>query len=1394
MNWKERMRLVSRVFAATTLAFLIVSAILFGLVQTNWGIKQLARVASDLDGELDFMPGRVSGVFPFCFELERLSIADTQGVWLEAQGIKVHWSPLPLIKGRMYFRRLAAVSLNFDRLPAPRNGTTAPFPSWIFACRLDHFTINRLSAGRELFGEPAVLKLEGRIPLSSPGSDLEAALRIERVDRVESLFRASVTILAETRFLKLDMSFEENRNGFIGRGLGVEGPLSLSFSGQGTPDLWQGNLLAEILPFGQLTTEMEVYDAESPLVKLRGRLHPTLETMPSLLRVWMDRQLPFELRTRLLWPKTLVLEHLAVQTGEVNLALKGDFDLNQGSSEGQFTLTCLDLKPLGEVLDLPIAGKLASQGTVFTKDKQLRFSVTGSAENFQVGDSERTLGKNISWEFRGEGSPSEGLSVKQMKLSAGNLLLEGSGEMRIPKGAAAMDALFEIKDLRSLFALEPLAGWSAQGRANASWDTATRTLSSRFHGKLKPDAGFTPPFLAKEISYAGELSLEKGTILNIAQLKMVAPWGEFQGQGIAQFPQESLEANWNLLLPALDPFSANLKGGSVEVRGKVQGPLKTLTLAADASARGFSVSGFHVDTSHASLQAHIGSVTRGSVKVDAQAKELALRGRADFDLSDQRFNLKGILLESGKSTVTGTLNLYPGTSLVEGELKAECNDLSDFSSLIHEKVQGSALLQARLSPSGEEQKASFLMEAKDLEFPFGKALRSRIEAHGTFSETVPRGRMTLEIQNGIIGDLLIASSALILEGDLGNATIQLAAKGDYKDPFEIKSFGLLTISSSEERVTLNSLEGRYGGTALSLLQPAAVTRSSEGISLDEWIVKLGPGQIQGSGYVRFSDLSLDLQFDGVPLQLIPLQEIQPLGGLARGNARLSGNPARPEGTANLQIEALRFRDQGFPSLSLNIQASLHDSMLQATMLLQGLSNSLLRADVQALFNFSVSPLVLATPSYGEITGTLKGEIQLENMAGLAQLNEQKLAGMMELDLGLEGSSGKPRLTGWIQLKNGSYENLRTGTILREIEAEIVARTPALVINKATANDGEKGRLSAQGLLELIPGQGFRFELDVALEKARLFRYDWATAVAEGNLRLTGSLSGATLAGQIRVDTAEFRIPEQLAPEIQDLEVIEINKPGETPRHVIQAITPGPWPLSLNLIVLSPGRIFLSGRGLDSEWQGEIQVKGTAAQPAITGNLSLVRGNANFLGKRFELKRGLLLFSGSTPPFPTIDVEAEAKSKEITARLQFTGPIQSLEIRLSSDPPLPPDEILSRLLFGRSASNITPLQAIQLADSMNTLTRGGGVDLLGRTRQLLSLDQLSLEQTGKNQDETALSAGKYLSEDVYLKVQQGISPETGKASLTWEITPNISVETEVGVNAEAGVGVNWRWDY
>ncbi|MCU0594164.1 MAG: hypothetical protein MUC98_01700, partial [Desulfobacterota bacterium] len=264
MNWKEKIRRVCRVFTAALVAVLIASAILFGLVQTNWGIRELARWVSSLDDELDFVPGRVSGVFPFRFEMERLSITDSRGAWLVAGDVRVHWTPLPLIKGQVAFMELVAASVDFDRLPALSGETAEPFPSWILGVRLNRFSVDRLSLGKELLGEQAALKIDGRIPSSSPDRDIEAFFRIERIDTPGSLLQARATVQGETRSLEIEASFNEDRNGLLGKVLGVEGPLSLSLSGRGTPDLWQGKLLAGVLPFGRLSSDLEVKGAETP--------------------------------------------------------------------------------------------------------------------------------------------------------------------------------------------------------------------------------------------------------------------------------------------------------------------------------------------------------------------------------------------------------------------------------------------------------------------------------------------------------------------------------------------------------------------------------------------------------------------------------------------------------------------------------------------------------------------------------------------------------------------------------------------------------------------------------------------------------------------------------------------------------------------------------------------------------------------------------------------------------------------------------------------------------------------------------------------------------------------------------------------------------------------------
>jgi len=228
----------------------------------------------------------------------------------------------------------------------------------------------------------------------------------------------------------------------------------------------------------------------------------------------------------------------------------------------------------------------------------------------------------------------------------------------------------------------------------------------------------------------------------------------------------------------------------------------------------------------------------------------------------------------------------------------------------------------------------------------------------------------------------------------------------------------------------------------------------------------------------------------------------------------------------------------------------------------------------------------------------------------------------------------------------------------------------------------------------------------------------------------------------------------------------------------------------------PNRIYVRGWGLDSEWKGKLKITGSSDEPTIVGSLSSIRGKVDFLNKRFDIVRGNITFYGGSPPMPNVDIVAESKATDITATIAFTGPASDPKMVLSSDPPLPSDEVLSKLLFGRSATDITPSQALQLAMIAKSLTGAGGgqSDFMSRTRKFLGLDTLEFNSSGEGLSKGSLGIGKYLTEGVRLDIEKGIGEGANKAAVEVEVTPNITVESEVGSDSTSGIGINWKYDY
>jgi translocation and assembly module TamB len=126
--------------------------------------------------------------------------------------------------------------------------------------------------------------------------------------------------------------------------------------------------------------------------------------------------------------------------------------------------------------------------------------------------------------------------------------------------------------------------------------------------------------------------------------------------------------------------------------------------------------------------------------------------------------------------------------------------------------------------------------------------------------------------------------------------------------------------------------------------------------------------------------------------------------------------------------------------------------------------------------------------------------------------------------------------------------------------------------------------------------------------------------------------------------------------------------------------------------------------------------------------------------------------------------------------------------------LPEAEVLPRGLFGKCGSNLSAFEAFELASGVAELSGvgGGGFGLIDRARQTLGVDVLRVGTD--DEGATTVGAGSYLTERVYVGVEQGTGSQSGAVRVEVDVTDDITVNTSTGSDASANVGVDWRWDY
>ncbi len=250
----------------------------------------------------------------------------------------------------------------------------------------------------------------------------------------------------------------------------------------------------------------------------------------------------------------------------------------------------------------------------------------------------------------------------------------------------------------------------------------------------------------------------------------------------------------------------------------------------------------------------------------------------------------------------------------------------------------------------------------------------------------------------------------------------------------------------------------------------------------------------------------------------------------------------------------------------------------------------------------------------------------------------------------------------------------------------------------------------------------------------------------------------------------------------------MNFPNQTP----DSEPAKPWlkPVLLDVKVSADRRITVFGRGLETEWSGNLHITGPIADPAIEGTATLVRGDLDLAGRRFAFDTGTIDLDGPIR-LARIDISAERAATDVTASVHITGTPVEPKFTLESTPALPQDEVLARVLFGRSAAELSGFEAAQLAAGLAQLAGGqAGFDPVGLVRKATGLDRVSF---GAEDGIATVSAGKYIAEDVYLQVGAGGTGGVG-AEVEWEPQKNLSVTSSADGNGDTKIAIRWKKDY
>jgi translocation and assembly module TamB len=1306
--------------------------------------RLIERETPALTGGMVHLAG-LHGRFPSAPRLDHLTLTDANGAWLTADAICLDWSPAALAT---------------------------------FTARIDAATIGHLTILRQPLAAKPTTPARPAAPFHLPVTIDVASLTIARADIATAV--AGVPFAASLHATALIRSLQNGRADLTVTRLDAAGAYHVD--GVLTPSAVTGHLSLHeparglLAALGKLQSPGPI-DITASLDGRQSAERAHLDATAGPLRATLDGTADLAAQTMALdadatAPAMRLRPDLAWQAIGLHAHIAGPFTKPDGT--GRLTLTNVTAA----------AAALPSLHADLTANN-------GSATLHAILTGLRIPGRNPTLFAAAPIDLQAGIDLaapqRPAHLHLTHPLVTADAIARIAGPISAL-AKISLPDLAPLFAA---AGADLRGHADLNatltTDAATRAITTT--GIVTIDGGATLPSALRGDTKLDMAALLSGQDLALHHASITNKNVQIDASGTAS--PNALNLTLHTAAPNLAAFSSEALGG-VSATGTLTGTPQHANLSV-------------------SITGEAGSPRSGKrpVTIDLTANNLPSAPRADLHAKIFVAGADAVLAATAATDASGAIRAVltradwksfaaradittPKGGVPAGKLTLTDSNLADFAAVTGQPLSGS--LRATLTATAEA--ATARLDGTNLAVGPRRIASLILTGRATGLQSDPDLNGTLTLA-GISAEDISGGAKITAQGR--PAALQLHAAADLEKlqgaPATLSTSALLNARTRE--ATLQTLVADWKSLPLRLQAPAHLV-FAERIAIDRLRLAVGTATATVAGQFA-PTLNFTAALRGVTPDLAkPFAPMLNAAGTLAADATLTGAPAAATGTIRLTATGLRAR--GGPA------ASLPPATITARADL-GSGAARLDAHIDAgaklhLAATGTAPLTAA----GTLAIRTTGALDLSLLNPILQAAGRNATGRATLDLTATGTQAAPRLAGTVTLANADIQDYVQGLHLSAINGTIDADGDTLTPRiSATAGPGT---LAIRGTIGLSQ-PGLPIDMRITARNARPLASDLLTATFDTDILVHGQAT-ATLdaTGDIKLRRVDINIPDSLPPSVARLNV-RVAGAKSPPAPTGPAAPPSIVRLALE--VDSDNSIFIRGKGLNANLGGTLHVHGTSTMPMVTGGFTLRRGDFSLAGTTLTFSKGDVSFNGlgmNGQIDPTLDFEADSYSGNITATLKITGTATVPKIGLSSVPDLPQDEILARLLFGQSMSQLSGFQIAEIGAALADISgiTGGGEGPLGSLRRGLGLDRLTVGGGGTNGSTPTVEAGRYVAKGVYVGTKQAAGGSGGtQVEVQIDLTRHLKLNTALGSGGTAqgatpdndpgsSVGLSYGFEY